>query len=51
MIWKRFWIIMAVCLALMALAVFLVLDGRDINDPEFMCSFGMGRSSWVCESP
>jgi len=48
MSWKRFWMIMAVCLALMVLLIVLVLDGGDINDPEFMCRFGMGRSSWVC---
>lgn len=46
--WKRFWIIVAVCLALMVLGIFLMLDGGDINDPEFMCRLGMGRSSWVC---
>ena len=48
MSWKRFWAIMAVCLALMVLAIFFMLDGGDINDPEFMCRFGMGRRSWVC---
>lgn len=47
--WKRFWAIMAVCLALMVLAIFLMLDGGDINDPEFMCRFGPGRRSWVCD--
>ncbi|MGW9403993.1 hypothetical protein ACWGQ2_08500 [Arthrobacter sp. NPDC055585] len=49
MSWKRFWAIMAVCLALMVLAIFFMLDGGDINDPEFMCRFGMGRRSWVCD--
>ena len=49
MSWKRFWTITAVCLALMVLAIMLVLDGGDINDPDFMCRFGMRRSSWVCD--
>jgi len=49
MSWKRFWIIMAVSMALMVLGIILALDGGDINDPEFMCRFGMGRSSWVCD--
>ncbi|MBD8044758.1 hypothetical protein H9638_13165 [Arthrobacter sp. Sa2BUA2] len=48
---KRFWIITAVFLVLMMLAIVLVLvlDGGSINDPDFMCRFGMGRSSWVCD--
>ena len=41
--WKRFWAITAVCLAIMVLVIVLLLDGGDINDPEFMCRFGMGR--------
>ena len=47
--WKRFWMIMAVCLALMVLAIILLLDGGDINDPEFMCRIGMGHRSSVCD--
>lgn len=49
MSWKRFWAIMAVCVALMVLVVVLVLDGGDINDPEFMCRFGLGRRSSGCD--
>ena len=47
--WRRFWMITAVCVALMVLGVILLLDGGDINDPEFMCRFGMGRRSSVCD--
>ncbi|MBF4992574.1 hypothetical protein ITX31_00410 [Arthrobacter gandavensis] len=48
MSWRRFWIITAVCVALVVLAIILLLDGDDINDPEFMCRFGMDRRS-VCD--
>lgn len=49
MSWKRFWAIMAVCLAPMVLAIVLLLDGGDINDPAFMCRIGMGHRSSVCD--
>lgn len=47
--WKRFWVITAVCVAFMVLVIVLLLDGGDINDPEFMCRFGMGRRSSACD--